>query len=160
MVGNFMSLKQGKGWRETTLSMVDLKVQGGRSTEVCRSEGHGRCCNAAWVLSPTCPGLFDFIGVPLGQAWTRAGGNSLRDTKAAGPWCAGHPETHPKNHIAESVASRQVLLWPVPSTQEVPPASSLLPATSSTRSLPLSCASLGRPASLPAGQTAFQVLCA
>jgi len=108
--------------RNHTLLMVDLKAEGGRDTEVCRSEGHRRCYDAAWVLSSVCPGLFDFIGVPLGWAWTRVGGSVLRDTESAGHWHAGHLQNHPKKHVTENVVSRQALLWPMSSIQEVPPA--------------------------------------
>lgn len=51
--------------RYNTLLMVDVKVEVGRDTEVCRSEGHRRCCDPARMLSSMCPRLFDFIGVPL-----------------------------------------------------------------------------------------------
>lgn len=64
------------------------------------------------MLSSMCPGLFDFISMPLGWARTHV----LRVTEAA-----GHPKTHPKKHVAASMASRQALLRPVPSNLEVPP---------------------------------------
>ena len=97
--------------------------------------------------------LSDFFGVPLDRAWTQAGGKVLRGTEGAGHWRAGHRRTHPKKHVAERVASRQALLRPMPSIQEVP--SCLIPPFSHLQhwclrcacSLLLSCASLGCPSS-------------
>lgn len=147
--------------RYHTLLMVDLKVEAGRGREVCTSEGHRRCCDAARALSSVCPGLFDFIGVPSGRAWTHAGGKIPRDTEGAGHWHAGHPKTHPKKHVAESMASRRALLWPMLSIQEVP--SCLVPPFSRLRHLRLLPPALLRRLWLPlfpvlSGQRGFQVL--